>query len=499
MLTSTRLAVAAAFAHLGVAAPFHPSVPRYQKISWGSCAETYPDTPFPSNLTCATFVVPRDWDHPGNETVSLGMVRLEATDKDNRIGNLFVNPGGPGGPATSLVSLLVKEPEVIDPEILAKFDIIGLDPRGVGISTPLQCDPAVYNERVKSFPKTEQEFDALVQHNKDLAASCIAKTGSLLRHIDTISAAKDHEAVRIALGGEKASFLGLSYGSQLFSQYASLYPHSFRAMILDGNLEHSQSEASNILTETLTYQATLRQFFKWCASDDGCALQGEDVEVVFTSVRDQAAATPIPAPGCDGTSCRVDVTDEDVLFGTQDFLTRESNWPGLAIALLEASAGNATILSQGNQLAVGDPYIDSGVFAGVGIACQDWAHVTTSLAGVTQKQTIGAVFAPLTRGASQSYRIQTGCIGWPGALVNPPAPVKYTGDVTLLQINSVYDPSTSYAWAVGLEAELGANTVLLTRNGSGHTSYILGGETTRIANAYLLNLEVPSPGTVVAT
>ena len=471
-----------------------------QTIKWGSCTEQ-----FPSPLTCATFRVPLDWNHAhargDNQTVELGMVRLEAEDKENRIGYLFVNPGGPGGQATSTVSGIS---ERIDPEIRARFDIIGLDPRGVGISTPVRCDPEAFNKRVKFLPKTEEEYEALVQYNQDLGANCLEKTGPLLNFVDTISAVKDHEAVRLAFG-EKATYLGLSYGTQLFSQYAALFPDSFRAIVLDGNLQRSQSESSNLLIESTAYQATLEQFFSWCASsssteENECALEGDSdaIKTIFLSVRDKASASPIPAPGCDDISCRSEVTQEDFLFTSQGFMISQRNWPTFSQALSEAENGNATLISLFNQIAVGDAYEDSYLYAGTAIGCQDWAHASKGLADVSEKQSLGAVFSPLTLGACQSYKLQASCIGWPAPLSNPPAPIDYKGDVKLLMVNSLYDPSTSYTWALGLQKEI-ENAVLLTRNGSGHTSYLLGGETTNITNQYLLHLELPEPGTVTSS
>ncbi|KAI1144375.1 alpha/beta-hydrolase [Hypoxylon sp. FL0543] len=463
-------------------------------ISWGPCSD-----PFSSNLTCATYTVPLDWSNPENETIELGIVRLEARDKSKRIGNLFVNPGGPGGQATSTVNSLAGA-GVLDPEILDRFDIIGLDPRGVGISTPVQCDPAAYNKRVAYFPKTQDQYDELVAYNKALGESCRAKTGRLIDFVDTISAVKDHEAVRKALGGEKINLLGLSYGTQLFSQYAELYPDNIRSIVLDGNLQHSQSESSNLLTESTTYERTLKEFFSWCANatKEECPLSGQDVQAKYLSVLAKATASPIPAPGCDDKTCRSDLTEEDLRFSLQGALISTSAWPSLAQSLLEADAGNATLISQGQPLVTGDAYEDSSLLAGTAIACQDWDHASTSLADVQEKATLGANFSPLTRGACQSYKIQTSCIGWPAPLSNPPRPIKYTGKTTILQAQSTIDPSTSYAWALGLHAELGDDkSVLLVRNGSGHTSYLRGGETTAAINAYLLNLTLPKPGTVL--
>ncbi|OTB08323.1 hypothetical protein M426DRAFT_316951 [Hypoxylon sp. CI-4A] len=493
-LTPALVALATLSKATPVPAPYRRAT--NDSITFGPCA----DPSFPSNVTCATYTVPLDWSKADNETIELGLVRIEATDKANRIGYLFVNPGGPGGQATSLVVSLANAPAAVDSQILERFDIIGLDPRGVGLSTPIQCDAAAYNKRVSFFPKTEEEYDELVSYNKALGESCRAKTGRLIDFVDTISAVKDHEAVRKALGDEKANLLGLSYGTQLFSQYAELFPDNIRTIVLDGNLQHSQGESSNLIIESSTYEATLKQFFSWCtaATAEECPLSGEDVQATYESVLANATSSPIAAPGCDDKTCRTDVTEEDVRFIIQGSLINPASWPALGQALVEADAGNATRLSRQQPLATGDVYEDSSIYGGVAIACQDWTHASSSLSDVLDKETLGANFSPLTKGACQSYKIQTQCIGWPAPLSNPPKPVSYKGSTTILQTQSTFDPSTSYVWGLGLHAELGDNkSVLLTRNGSGHTSYLRGGETTNAINAYLVNLTLPEPGTVL--
>ena len=476
----------------------YPTRPNPSQLTWGPCPDPFESTP---DVTCANYSVPIDWENPDeNDTIVLGMIRIEARDKSRRIGNLFVNPGGPGGQATSLVSAIAQDSSSISDEILDHFDIIGLDPRGVGLSTPVQCDVAAYNKRVSFFPSTEDEYDELVAYNRAFGQSCRERTGRLLDFVDTISAARDHEAVRLALGGEKVSFVGLSYGTQLFSQYAELYPDGFRAMVLDGILEHSQSEASNLLIESNAYEATLKQFFAWCRGNDECAIAGQDAQTAYLAVLAKARQAPIPAPGCDDspkTGCRSSVTEEEARFNVQGLVIRTAGWPRLAQALTDARGGNATLLSSAQPIAVGDAYEDSYLFGGAAIQCQDWSHGADSLAAVQEKQILGATFSPLTRGACQSYRIQTSCIGWPAPLSNPERALSYDGDAKILMVNSIYDPSTSFVWAAGLKAELGENAVLLTRNGTGHTSWRLGGATTDAENAYLLNLTLPEPGTIL--
>lgn len=149
-----------------------------------------------------------DWNDPGGEKIVLGFAKLSARDASRKIGNAFVNPGGPGNQGSGSLSVTPRTPQRLDPEVLDRFDIIGLDPRGVGLSTPVQCDKDVFNKRVRYLVKSQEEYDEILAGNKALWESCLVNTGRLLYFMDTVNAAKDHEAVRLALGGEKASFLG---------------------------------------------------------------------------------------------------------------------------------------------------------------------------------------------------------------------------------------------------------------------------------------------------
>ncbi|KLU83070.1 hypothetical protein MAPG_02137 [Magnaporthiopsis poae ATCC 64411] len=433
-------------------------------LIWGRCPSWLNKT-----LVCANISVPLDWNDPGGEKVVLGFAKLSARDPSKRIGNLFVNPGGPGNQGSGSLSITARRPQRLDPEVLDRFDIIGLDPRGVGLSTPVQCDKDIFNKRARYFVRSQEEYDDMVAGNKALWESCLAKTGRLLYFMDTVNAAKDHEAVRLALGGEKASFVGFSYGSQLYAQYAELYPDGFRAMLLDGALQHSQGETANVLIEATSYEATLKQFFAWCAADATVA-----------------------------TSCRTDVSQEELYLSIQGGLEHTADWPAVAQGLADTAAkGDATIFSITPR--TGDAFYDSDAYAYRAVLCQDWTRQSASFVDLRQKQVAGEVFAPLVKGHTQSYALQAFCIGWGAPVTNPPRPFKYEGATPILLTNALYDPSTSYVWAVGLAKELN-NTTLLTRNGSGHTSlYLRNGSTPAAQTAYLVNLTLPAPGTIFST
>ncbi|QDS75744.1 hypothetical protein FKW77_008463 [Venturia effusa] len=419
------------------------------------------------------------------------MVRISTTSP-SRLGTLFYNPGGPGSEASSYLFGVEDGLPNFSPALLEAYDIIGVDPRGVGLSQAIQCDPEIYNERVSLFPKTEAEFQDLLSHNERLGQSCLELSGPLLHHLDTINVVKDMERVRLALGdGEKLNFLGRSYGSQIGVTYAELYPENIHRMALDGILDHTQSEITTLNDEATAYEDTLNQFFTWCNTTTTCALHNQDACSIFSSILETSSESPIPAPACSQTgdsACRSDVTTEDLLTNTQGLLLFQNatanyaGWDTLSLALQQASQGNATLLS--TSLATSNT---SWQYPTLAIGCQDWSH-TTSLSSLLYKQRLTNITAPLTRGVTQSYYYQSACLGWPSAVTNPQKPLNTTAleDIPpILLVNAQHDPSTSFVWASGIQNAL-PGSVLLTRVGSGHTSYQLMGEAARAMDGFLI-------------
>jgi pimeloyl-ACP methyl ester carboxylesterase len=218
------------------------------KIHWSSCSPN-----MPSNLDCGQLQVPLDWSQPSGKQIMLGMKRVKA-NSTTRIGNLIFNPGGPGGVATEFCQYQAAGFEVFSKESSAHFDIICPDPRGIGTSTPVLCDPDLWNQRQSVFPKDVKDFEEMVKINKAFGKSCLDRTGDLLRHVDTTSVVRDLEAIRIALNDGKLNWLGESYGTQIGAQYAELFPENIRAMVLDGNVDHSAPEIYALTAESSTYE-----------------------------------------------------------------------------------------------------------------------------------------------------------------------------------------------------------------------------------------------------
>jgi pimeloyl-ACP methyl ester carboxylesterase len=216
-------------------------------ITWSNCTASDPPS-----LDCGSIQVPLDYSQPDGETITLVITRLKAPAK-TRLGNLVYNPGGPGGAASDIIipiaELGFEKAPLLSQNLIDHYDIIGLDPRGVGLSVGVSCDPELWNARKSIYPTSEKEFDDMVTANKAFFASCANLTGPLFNNLDTTSVAKDYEQVRLALNEGKMNYFAQSYGSQIGEQYAELYPENIGRMALDGILDHSTSEISGINVE----------------------------------------------------------------------------------------------------------------------------------------------------------------------------------------------------------------------------------------------------------
>ncbi|PHH92347.1 hypothetical protein CDD83_7725 [Cordyceps sp. RAO-2017] len=452
-----------------------------------------------------------DHHRPSDGHITLGMVRIK-TNASRPLGNLIVNPGGPG---SSPVSLLIREKrdELVSLNLTFHYNIIAPDPRGVGISHPVKCDASLAHRRVSSYIANQSDFDKLVARNKALGESCAQLTGPALNFLDTVSAAKDLDLIRQALGDEKLNFMGFSYGTQLGSQYAELFPERVGRMVLDGVLDHSQNDIDGLMTETVTLENSFDRFCSWCNGTSRCVFHGQNLPAIFDAMVNQANEKPIPAPGCrsvheatagGGQACRSDVTGYELISNMQSSLTEQARWTSLSEALLEARDGNATRLSSRFLVSNPSPLAESGnEFAHTAISCQDWRRGDGKRGGADMLAELLAAraMAPHTRGINEMFDIKTSCVGWPTPLTNPPRALcrqRLARAPPILVASALHDPSTSIAWAVGLRAQM-PTAVSIFRNGYGHTSYWDYGDMQKAIDAFFVEGTQPADLTAYAS
>ena len=202
----------------------------------GPCAEIY---------ECGLITVPADYRDPEGGIIIIQFAVHRATAPEKRIGYLFVNPGGPGVPGRDF-AFWAPFGQYTD-EIVERFDIVGFDPRGVGESEPsFACgDPG---EQLALRASVE---DDVIDTPEEIAAGeaaanlCIQSMGRVGGLLHSAYVANDMDEIRKGLGVEQISYLGYSYGSALGVWYATLFPQSVRAMVVDG-ADNPVDEATTI-------------------------------------------------------------------------------------------------------------------------------------------------------------------------------------------------------------------------------------------------------------
>ena len=240
-------------------------------IAWSACDY---------GLKCGFVEVPADYRDPGGGGISIAVSVRRADYQDERIGYLFVNPGGPG---VSGLELVQASDYAFDDEVLERFDIIGFDPRGVGSSEPeFACGAP--GEQIALLATVQGAIDTPEEIAAGEAAAnlCIESMGTVGGLLHSEYVARDMNEIRKALGAEQVSYLGFSYGSELGVWYATLFPESVRAMVVDGAdnpVDRSDTQdmrMAEYLEETLALEVQLREALTACDNPECPIYNGGD-------------------------------------------------------------------------------------------------------------------------------------------------------------------------------------------------------------------------------
>lgn len=493
-------------------------------LNWQPC-----NTPSQEGFDCTTAEVPLDYSKPYGETIKLAVIRHPATDPAHRIGAIFWNPGGPGGPGYSwlpqVMSLPLKPaPWIFPAEQRARFDIISWDPRGVGASTSVQCFATPQDE--KKFedalgfgvPTTTAAGWKWIKGYAYVGKLCGERNGELLQHLSAADHAKDLDILRRAIGEPMMNYQGDSWGTYLGTTYANLFPDRVRALVLAGNInpvawadaEHDDPRLGTFLREKSDKGSaeTLSGFLESCgnASNDACAFSAgpeagpkatrDKWEKLLQSVR----AAPVNIDGTTWTYDRLVVEMATTLY-------KVPLWPGFADTLEKIwdASQSSQSASPSPALASPSPALASSASAaavelsiqtsqGLALRCGDTpnprnpsdyfklADFATRRSGV-----LGPVFV----------WIDAQCAAWPAVAAHPyKGPWNRPTANPVLIVNTSSDPATPFTNAEFLSHTL-ARARLLKVNGYGHT---LGSVTSSCANEYITSYfidgKLPPEGTV---
>lgn len=457
--------------------------PEAGSITWTSCG---------TRFECGTVKVPLDYAHPDADSIDIALIRKRATDPAHRIGSVLTNPGGPGA---SGIDFLRGEASAMT-NLNRRFDLVGFDPRGVGQSAPVRCLSAAEQDAFNALDSVlddPAEKAAAVQADKDYAAGCAARSAKILPFVDTPSAARDMDVMRAALGDAKLTYLGFSYGTYLGQTYAHLFPTHVRALALDGVVEPSLSANDFLLAQIKGFEQILQAFMADCrarrAAQTPCRYaQSGDPATKLDALMTRLDTTPLTVGNRQLTRGLAFI---GVLFGLYFTVV----WPYLDLALTTVEQGDGTLL-----MALADQYLGrnkDGTYtnetdANYAINCLDHPSPTD----VAAYDKLGPEYAKASAFFGPATQYSTlPCAYWRVKPKVTPGPLTADGAPPILLIGSTGDPATPYAWAQAVHRYM-TSSVLLTRQGNGHTSYDASACIKQHVDAYLIDLTVPADGTV---
>ena len=443
-------------------------------IDWKPC----PDGD--GGAQCATIEVPLDYSQPDGAKTTIGIAKRPAKDQANRIGSILVDPGGPGGSGVGMVA----SGDPFTEAVTARFDVVGFDPRGINTSQQLLCDETLSQQASDArTPTSQAEFDNLVSLNKQLMESCRTNSGDLIDHVDNLNTARDMDAIRAALGEEKLNYLGYSYGSLMGQQYAELFPDRIRAMVNDGNMDHSLTTAWDFMrTETAPVEKNFVEFAKWCDTTQTCALYGQDTAKVYGELKERAKAGTLTDPATG------DPIDFYALTSMGFSVNSPQAWGSFATDLKALKDGTGTMspASLEAAAAVNNPYPP--------IWCSDWRYPVKDFADYGAMRTkLSAEFPNIEWSPYVDHSMT--CAGEPLETTNPQQPLEIEGAPPLVMVGNIHDPATVYEWNKVAAEQSGSH--LITYEGWGHTAYGNGGPSPCVneaVDAYLIDLTVPEQG-----
>lgn len=458
------------------------ALPAVAPVSWKPCD----GVDGPDGDECATLQVPLDYANPGGTKIGIAMDRTRATG--TKIGSLLLNPGGPGASGVDALDYLAS---LLSPAVLAKFDVVGFDPRGVGRSSPVRCATGPQLDQfvhLNPAPTTEAGFQALLAGARTFDQRCQAMSGPILPFLGTVNAARDMDEIRAAVGDPKLTYIGFSYGTFLGALYADLFPDHIRAMVLDGALDPALDPINTNIEQAAGFDSELNAFFAFCSNNPICPWKPSgDPRAAFEAIMAGIATKPLPGSG--GRT----LGPGEAFYGVAQELYDQATWAGLATGLSQAAAGDGSLLLQySDEYTQRDP---SGVYsnsleANNAISCIDqaWPRDPTEL----QRAAAQAKQRAPEFGLADLYGALP-CTGWPAPPTSHAHVITADASPPIVVVGSTGDPATPYSDAQALAREL-KHGVLLTRVGDGHTGYRSSGCIRAHVDSYLLNLTVPANG-----
>ncbi|MGK5639819.1 alpha/beta hydrolase [Streptomyces sp. URMC 126] len=450
--------------------PAHAAGPPAPELRWRPCAQDNG----PARQECAELSVPLDYRDPDGPRTRLGVSRVLSDRPEARRGTLIVIPGGPGGSGTQR---LTQKGKVLQKELGGAYDLVALDPRGVGGSDRTGCGLSEEDRdlvNIRPWPGKGGDITDNVRRARRVADACADNGGPLLRSMSTANEVRDIDSFRKALGEEKISALGSSYGSYVAAQYAQKYPAHTDRWVLDSIGDPDPKRVARGWSANLSPAMELRfpDFARWAADParekDGpegggglrLAPRPEDVRPMVLALADRLDRHPKPTttPGKPLTGNRLRQALQLAMYSDKAFagaalLVKEAGDPEATPALPTALAGSL-------------PEHEAAVT--MATICNDvrWSR---SLPETARAVAADRARYPLTAGMPVGV---FPCAFWKWAPADKPTRITSDGPSNILMIQNLRDPATPHFGALKMREALGQRARMVSVDSGGHGVYL---------------------------
>ena len=444
---------------------------------------------------CASLTAPLDWENLDGNQITLALAIHRADQSDGKA--LFFNLGGPGGAAVS--SIVSQVNSSLGNGLVGAFDIVALDPRGVGASTPVRCLSDEARDKQAAGTGSDKDPNAtpaqLIEQAKkdsaDLAKGCQDLSGNLYKHVDTVNAAKDFDMVRALLGQDKFNYLGYSYGTFLGATYAGLFPTNVGHMVLDGAVDPAVQGDDLAAMQMRGFEASLRHWVEDCQAGRNCPLTGDadagmrKMKAFFDSLENSPLET---------SDANRPLTRNLAMSAVIGLLYSTETYSILTQAMTSALNSNdgsmllfvADLLNERNK---DGSYASNSMDAIVAINSLDYSPVGNADQWTKGYETLKSEL--LVFGEEAGFT-SAGLEGWPTSHAKR-QPISAEGAPPIMVVGTTHDPATPYVMSQNLAKELSSG-VLVTWEGWNHTAYSKSGSkcVATAVEGYFLRNVVPT-------
>ncbi|HET7015000.1 MAG TPA: alpha/beta fold hydrolase [Streptosporangiaceae bacterium] len=460
-----------------------------QHVAWHRCQRGPHDTDGKTldaaGAKCADIRVPLDYAHPGGRVITIAISRLAADPSAKKIGALIINLGGPATPVLADVVLAREAMGATG----ARFDLIGMDQRFSGRSTPINCH---WNAGwlPRGAGRSKASFTEMVNLSRNLAQRCTRFERAMLPFAGTADAARDMDVIRGALGESKLSYLGYSYGTYLGAAYTQIFPGRAGRIVLDSAINPAHPGVAKGSNGPQREQA-LRDWAKFAALHDSQFHLGSTPSQVTATVYRiyrTAARHPLRVGPFKVDDTIVPALLLDPL--SDDSAASSAELASVVISLNRAAQGKPANPSADLLAAVARQLTSSGSAqrsAQTAIMCAD-APVPRNPSVYWKAIAANRASAPLFSPVDQTI---TPCAFWP---FQPPRPARIANHVPALVVNASGDINAILSMGRAMHRALAGSRMITLQGVRTHGVYLFKGSACvdTAVNAYLNTGVLPS-------